>query len=88
MSVRSEVPAAFHNAAGSRGPIALVGEGISDVRSRRRLVRYLTQADIKKRFFDSGVEVIANSPEQFAAVIKSEVTKWRNLIRDSGIRAD
>lgn len=57
-------------------------------RFNQEVVRVLNQADIKKRFFDSGVEVIANSPEQFAAVIKSEVTKWRNLIRDSGIRAD
>jgi ABC-type polysaccharide/polyol phosphate export permease len=53
MSATSEIPAAFRNAAGSRGPIALVGEGISDIRSRRRLVRYLVQADIHKRGADT-----------------------------------
>ncbi len=53
MSATSEVPAAFRNAAGSRGPIALVREAISDIRSRRRLVRYLVQADVRKRGADT-----------------------------------
>ena len=53
MSATSEVPAAFRNAAGDRGPIRLVGEGINDIRSRRRLVRYLVQADIRKRGADT-----------------------------------
>ena len=53
MSVTSEIPAAFRNAAGSRGPIALVREGIADIRSRRRLVRYLVQADVHKRGADT-----------------------------------
>jgi ABC-type polysaccharide/polyol phosphate export permease len=53
MSATSEVPAAFRNAAGDRSPIRLIGEGISDIRSRRRLVRYLVQADIRKRGADT-----------------------------------
>jgi hypothetical protein len=53
MSATSEVPAAFRNAAGDRGPIRLIGEGIADIRSRRRLVRYLVQADIRKRGADT-----------------------------------
>ena len=53
MSATSEAPAAFHNAAGSPGPLALIREGISDIRSRRRLVRYLVQADMRKRGADT-----------------------------------
>jgi len=53
MSATSEVPAGFRNAAGDRGPIRLVTEGFNDVRSRRRLVRYLVQADIHKRGADT-----------------------------------
>jgi ABC-type polysaccharide/polyol phosphate export permease len=49
MSATSEAPAAFHDAAANPGPLALVNEAIHDVRSRRRLVRYLVQAEIKKR---------------------------------------
>ena len=53
MSATSEAPAAFHNAAGSPGPLALIREGIEDIRSRRRLVRYLVQADVRKRGADT-----------------------------------
>jgi ABC-type polysaccharide/polyol phosphate export permease len=53
MSARSEVPAAFRNAAGNRRPVALVREGIADILSRRRLVRYLVQADAHKRGADT-----------------------------------
>jgi teichoic acid transport system permease protein len=49
MSATSEAPAAFHAAAAIPGPLALVREAIRDVLSRRRLVRYLVQAEIKKR---------------------------------------
>jgi ABC-type polysaccharide/polyol phosphate export permease len=53
MSATSEVPAAFRHAAGDRGPVRLIGEAISDIRSRQRLVRYLVPADIRKRGADT-----------------------------------
>ena len=53
MSATSEVPAAFRHAAGDRGPSGSSREGIRDIRSRRRLVRYLVQADIRKRGADT-----------------------------------
>jgi ABC-type polysaccharide/polyol phosphate export permease len=53
MSATSEVPAAFRHAAGDRDPLRLIGEAITDIRSRRRLVRYLVQADIRKRGADT-----------------------------------
>ena len=53
MSAKSEAPAAFRNAAGENGPITLIREGIADIRSRQRLVRYLVQADMHKRGADS-----------------------------------
>ena len=53
MSATSEVPAAFRHAAGDRGAVRLIREAISYIRSRRRLVRYLVQADIRKRGADT-----------------------------------
>ena len=49
MSARTEAPATMVVAAAKPGPLALVGEAIADVVSRRRLVRYLVQAEIRKR---------------------------------------
>ena len=53
MSATSEAPAAFRNAAELPGPGALIREAIDDVRSRRRLVGYLVQADMKKKGADT-----------------------------------
>ena len=41
-----------------------------------------------KVLHDLGMEVIGNSPEEFAAVIKSEIPKWAKLLKDSGIKMD
>ena len=49
MSATSEAPAAFRNAASRPGAVALIGEALREVASRRRLVRYLVQAEIKRR---------------------------------------
>jgi ABC-type polysaccharide/polyol phosphate export permease len=48
-SARNDAPAAFHTTAAARGPLALIGEAARDVWSRRRLVRYLVGAEMKKR---------------------------------------
>ena len=53
MSATSEAPAAYRNTAGDPGAIALVREAFADVRSRRRLVRYLVAADMHKRGADT-----------------------------------
>ncbi len=53
MSATSEAPAAYRNTAGDPGAIGLIREAIDDVRSRRRLVRYLVAADMHKRGADT-----------------------------------
>jgi len=51
----SQGPAAvsLRHAADGDSPLALLRQGISDILSRRRLVRYLVQADMKKRGSDT-----------------------------------
>jgi len=49
MSAVKEAPARVYNAALTPGPLALLAEAIGEVWSRRRLVRYLAQAEIKKK---------------------------------------
>ncbi len=53
MSATSEAPAAFRHAAARPGPFALLAEAYEDIRSRRRLVRYLVQADVHKKGADT-----------------------------------
>ena len=54
----------------------------------QEIVRVLHSAEMKERFFNAGSEVVASSPEQMTATMKSEITKWSKVIRDAGIKAD
>jgi ABC-type polysaccharide/polyol phosphate export permease len=49
MSAASEAPAGFTNAAASPGAGSLLRQAVLDVLSRRRLVRYLVDAEVRKR---------------------------------------
>jgi len=51
-------------------------------------VRVLALPEVRAKLADLGIEVIGNSPEEFAAAIKSEIPKWARLLKDSGIKAD
>ena len=51
----------------------------------REIVRVLNGAVVKERLFNSGSEVVANSPREFAAFIKSDMARMGKVIRDAGI---
>lgn len=53
MAVASEAPATFRSSAVRPGPLALIWQGFSELLSRRRLIRYLVQADLKKKGSDT-----------------------------------
>jgi tripartite-type tricarboxylate transporter receptor subunit TctC len=48
-------------------------------------VKALEPAEVRKRLSDIGMEVIGNSPAEFAAVIKAETPQWAKVIKDAGI---
>ncbi|MGZ5126109.1 MAG: Bug family tripartite tricarboxylate transporter substrate binding protein [Burkholderiales bacterium] len=50
--------------------------------------RILAQPEIRERIAAQGFDVIASTPEQFAAQIRFEVEKWGKVIRSAGIRVD
>jgi tripartite-type tricarboxylate transporter receptor subunit TctC len=49
-------------------------------------VRMLALIEVRTKLGDLGLEIVGNSPEEFAVAIKSEVSKWAKVIRDSGIK--
>jgi tripartite-type tricarboxylate transporter receptor subunit TctC len=51
-------------------------------------VEALAQADVRAKLAGLGMEVIGNSPDEFAAVVKSEIPMWARVIKRSGIKAD
>jgi tripartite-type tricarboxylate transporter receptor subunit TctC len=51
-------------------------------------VKALALPDLRAKFADLGLEPIGNSPDEFVAVIKSEIPKWAKVIKESGIKPD
>jgi tripartite-type tricarboxylate transporter receptor subunit TctC len=52
------------------------------------VVSVLNMPEVRERFFNSGMEVVGGTPEQFAAAIKTDEARLRKVIRDAGIRAE
>jgi tripartite-type tricarboxylate transporter receptor subunit TctC len=55
-------------------------------RLNREIVRVLASPEVKERFFKVGVEAAGSTPQEFAATIKSEMSRLGKVIRDAGIR--
>jgi tripartite-type tricarboxylate transporter receptor subunit TctC len=51
------------------------------------MVRALNAPDVREQVAASGAEVAAGTPEDFAAIIRSETAKWGKIIKDAGIKA-
>jgi tripartite-type tricarboxylate transporter receptor subunit TctC len=43
--------------------------------------------EVRRIFLKNGFEVEGNSPDEFAATIREEVDKWKNLVKAAGIKA-
>jgi tripartite-type tricarboxylate transporter receptor subunit TctC len=54
-------------------------------RLNTELVRILKTEDVKKRFAVLGVDAANSTPEEFASLIRSEITKYAKLLKDVGI---
>lgn len=53
----------------------------------REAARILALPDVRSRFDELGMEVIGNTPAEFAAVIKTETPQWAKVIKAAGIKA-
>ena len=55
-------------------------------RLNQEMVKVLNLPDAKERLLAAGTEVVASSPGQLMQVMKSEMSKWEKIIRQSGIK--
>lgn len=51
-------------------------------------VKALSHPDTKKLLTEQGIEAAPNTPEQFAAFIQAEVSKWAKVVKASGVSLD
>jgi tripartite-type tricarboxylate transporter receptor subunit TctC len=52
---------------------------------QRETARVLALPEVRKRFDELGMQVIGNTPAEFAAVIAAETPRWTKVIKDAGI---
>lgn len=51
------------------------------------IVRVLNRPEVKKRLFDSGLEVVGSTPKAFADFLEADMVKLRKLFQQLGIKA-
>jgi tripartite-type tricarboxylate transporter receptor subunit TctC len=56
-------------------------------RLHRDMVRILALPDVRGKLNDLGLDVIAGSPAELAAVIEREIPQWAKVIKQAGIKA-
>jgi tripartite-type tricarboxylate transporter receptor subunit TctC len=52
------------------------------------IVADLRREDARARIVADGGEVVGSTPEEFAAALKRDIAKWKQVVKDSGARAD
>jgi tripartite-type tricarboxylate transporter receptor subunit TctC len=74
---------AWHGIWAPKGtPRAIVGT------LNERLKKTMAAPDQVKRFEERGLDIIASTPEEFAAHLQSEHQKWGRVIRERGMKAE
>src|SRR5688572_22581881 len=52
------------------------------------VARILRTPDVKKIFDRDGADVVGNKPEEFAAILKTEIAKWTKVAKAANIKAE
>lgn len=70
----------FGALAPAKTPANIVG------RLNQEIMLLLNRPDIREKFLAAGVEAVGGTPEQFSALIKSEIARMGKVIKEAGIR--
>jgi tripartite-type tricarboxylate transporter receptor subunit TctC len=57
-------------------------------RLNQEIARVLNRSDVKEKFLNAGIETVGSTPEQFAAIIKSDIASMSKVIKDAGIKIE
>jgi tripartite-type tricarboxylate transporter receptor subunit TctC len=57
-------------------------------RLNEEIVRVMHAPEVKERFFNTGLEVVASTPQELGAAMKAEVVRMGKVIKEVGIREE
>ena len=52
------------------------------------IVKTLGDPKVRERYAQNGLEPVGGTPEQFAALIRSEIPKYAKIVKASGAKVD
>ncbi|SRR5450759_196000 len=71
---------------GLLGPAGMPADLVA--RIQRDVARVLASPDIRNRLVALGVDIVANSPEEFSAYLRTEIVRYAKVIKDAGIKPE
>lgn len=71
---------------GVLAPAGTPGEVVGQLHAA--LVRAMADAGMKRQMAALGVETLSSTPEEFAALIRSETVKWAKIVKASGAKVE
>jgi tripartite-type tricarboxylate transporter receptor subunit TctC len=57
-------------------------------RLNAEMVKIINMPDVREKLVGLGAEPVANTPEEFGALVKTEVAKWADVVKKSGAKVD
>ena len=57
-------------------------------RLNAEITKVMQLPEVKSKLIAQGVEAKTSTPEQFAAMMKSDTTKWHKIVKDAGIKPE
>jgi tripartite-type tricarboxylate transporter receptor subunit TctC len=71
---------------GLLGPAGMPPEVVS--RIQRDVARVVNQPETREKLVGMGVEISANTPEQFAIFLRSEMARYAKVVKDGNLKAE
>jgi len=71
---------------GILGPAKMPPEAVAKLNSE--IVRALKSPELQKKMTEQGVDLASSTPEQFGALIKTDIAKWGKVVKESGAKVD
>ncbi len=68
------------------GPAGMPPELVT--RIQRDIARVVNQPETRDRLVNMGVDIIANTPEEFGAFLRAEIVRYAKVIKDAGIKVE
>ncbi|HTH79221.1 MAG TPA: tripartite tricarboxylate transporter substrate binding protein [Ramlibacter sp.] len=71
---------------GLLGPAKLPADVVAKLNAE--VTKALQSPELQKKMRDQGVDLSPSTPDQFGALIRTDITKWGQVVKDSGARID